>query len=163
LKTVQPSAHHAKMPPIQDIHNLRPKPENALFLNQLESLMMGEFVGDDVPAACFLDELEAMIKHEFFADPPRAEGTGPITQIIGQLIESFTPESDGIRFPLCYLLMMFRKSEASNLRDRLFAFLGLAADGNDSSLRPNYNESVESVFLRYAKYFVRSGDGMKLL
>jgi hypothetical protein len=86
-----------------------------------------------------------------------------ISQMFGQLTESFTPKFDGIRFPLCDLLMMFCKSEASNARDRLFAFLGLAADGNDSSLQPNYDESVGSVFLRYAKYFVRNGDGMKLL
>jgi hypothetical protein len=92
-----------------------------------------------------------------------AEATGPITQMIGQLIESFTSESAGFRLPLCHLLMMFCKSEATNPRDRLFAFLGLAKDGDDSSLRPNYDESVELVFLRYAKHFVRNGDGMKLL
>jgi hypothetical protein len=42
-------------------------------------------------------------------------------------------------------------------------FLGLAADGDDSSLRPNYDEPVGSVLLRYAKHFVKTGDGMKLL
>lgn len=91
------------------------------------------------------------------------EATRPITQIMGQLIESLTPGTTQIRFPLCDLLALFMKSEASNPRDRLFAFLGLAADGDESSLRPDYDESVESVFLRYAKYFVTKGHGIKLL
>ena len=91
------------------------------------------------------------------------EATGPITQMLGQLIEVLTPETAENRLALFELLELFHKSEASNPRDRLFAFLGLAADGDDSSLRPNYDESVESVFLRYAKHFVRNGYGMKLL
>ena len=59
--------------------------------------------------------------------------------------------------------MMLSKSEAKNPRDRLFAFLGSAVDGHESSLRPNYEESVRLVFLRYAKYFVENRDGVKLL
>lgn len=89
--------------------------------------------------------------------------TGPITQMLGQLIETLAPGVGQIRLPLCNLLMLFSKSEASNPRDRLFAFLGLAADGDDISLRPNYSDSVQSVFLRYARYFVTNGDGIKLL
>jgi len=91
------------------------------------------------------------------------EATGPITQWLSQFIESFTPEEDKIRLPLCDLLIMFGKSEATNKRDRLFAFLGLARDGNESALRPNYDESVESVFVRYANHFVRTGSGIKVL
>jgi hypothetical protein len=91
------------------------------------------------------------------------EATGPMTQILGQFIEPLTPEASKIRLRLCDLLMMFVKCEASNPRGRLFALLGLAADGDDISLRPNYDESVESVFLRYANYFVRSGESIKLL
>lgn len=91
------------------------------------------------------------------------EATGPVTQMLGQLIETLTPEVEKIRLPLCHLLIMFGKSEATHPRDRLFAFLGLAADGDALSLRPNYDEPIESVFLRYARYFIETGDGIRLL
>lgn len=58
---------------------------------------------------------------------------------------------------------MFGKSEATDPRDRLFALLGLASDGDDPSLIPNYVESIEIVFLRYSNRFVRHGDGINLL
>jgi len=57
------------MPPIQAIPDLSLEDENAQFLNQLESLMRDEFLGDILTAG-FADELEAMMKHEFFADLP---------------------------------------------------------------------------------------------
>jgi hypothetical protein len=58
---------------------------------------------------------------------------------------------------------VFGKSEATDPRDRLFALLGLASDGDDPSLIPNYVESIEIVFLRYSNRFVRHGDGINLL
>jgi hypothetical protein len=91
------------------------------------------------------------------------EATGPITQMYEQLVEANHPDSFNFRHSMCDLLMLFSKSEALDARDRLFAFLGLATDGGDISLRPDYEEPVGSVFLRYAKHFVRHGDGMKLL
>ncbi|KAE9369166.1 HET-domain-containing protein [Stipitochalara longipes BDJ] len=91
------------------------------------------------------------------------EATGPVTQWLSQFIDSFTPEDNKIRLPLCDLLQLYGKSEATDPRDRLFAFLGLAIDGDENALRPNYDESVESIFLRYANHFVRSGNGIKVL
>ena len=54
---------------IQNIPDLGPSPENALSLNQLETLMTEEFVCD-VRVAGNLDELEAIMNYEFFADLP---------------------------------------------------------------------------------------------
>lgn len=91
------------------------------------------------------------------------EATGPITQMLGQLLETLFPTIPVIRLSLCNLLIVFGKSEATDPRDRLFALLGLASDGDDPSLMPNYVESIEMVFLRYSNHFVRHGDGINLL
>jgi hypothetical protein len=56
------------------------------------------------------------------------EATGPITQMLGQLLEALCPKTSIIRLSLCHLLIVFGKSEATDPRDRLFALLGLALD-----------------------------------
>ena len=91
------------------------------------------------------------------------EVTGPVTRMLGQLLETLCPKIPAIRLSLCHLLFVFGKSEATDPRDRLFALLGLASDGDDPSLIPNYVESIEMVFLRYSNHFVRHGDGINLL
>lgn len=91
------------------------------------------------------------------------EATGPITEMLGQLLETLCPKIPVIRLSLCHLLIVFGKSEAADPRDRLFALIGLSSDGDDPSLLPNYVESIEMVFLRYSNHFVRHGDGINLL
>ena len=92
------------------------------------------------------------------------EAIEPFSQMIGHLMDTQAPEVATDHRPSLYdLLLLFIKSEVTNPRDRLFAFLGLALDGDAFSLRPSYDESIESVFLRYARYFIETGDGFRLL
>jgi hypothetical protein len=70
---------------------------------------------------------------------------------------------DGVKLPLMKLFLTFEYSEVSVARDRLFAMLGLASDEADKDLRPNYDESTEEVLLRYAKTFIKNGQGLDVL
>ena len=74
-------------------------------------------------------------------------------------------EEHQLRFPLptLNLLSVFEKSEATDPRDKLFALVGIAKDGTDNALRPDYNEPTEMVLLRYARSFVNLGQGIWML
>jgi hypothetical protein len=61
------------------------------------------------------------------------------------------------------LLENFRYAESTFSRDRLFALLGLACDGNEADFEPDYNSPLEAVVLKFARVFVRQGRGMQLL
>jgi hypothetical protein len=90
----------------------------------------------------------------------------PAAQFLEDYIEAcYGPnKSTGLScFSMLDLLLLFDKSEATDPRDRLFALLGLANDGDDEYFRPDYNEQVESVVRRFAMAFVRKGQGMRVL
>lgn len=61
------------------------------------------------------------------------------------------------------LLENFRYAKSTLNRDRLFALLGLAADGNEVAFEPDYNSPLEDVVLKFTRVFVRQGRGMQLL
>ncbi|KAF1996938.1 hypothetical protein P154DRAFT_607356 [Amniculicola lignicola CBS 123094] len=67
------------------------------------------------------------------------------------------------RWTLILLLENFRHSESTLSRDRLFALLGLASDGNEASFEPDYDSPLEAIVLKFARVFVRQGRGMQLL
>lgn len=54
------------------------------------------------------------------------------------------------------LLSIFRTLNATDPRDKIYAFRGLASDENESPL-PDYAKSVEQVFVDFAAFFVRRG------
>lgn len=56
-----------------------------------------------------------------------------------------------------------RYAESTLNRDRLFALLGFASDGNEAAFEPDYDSPLEVVVLRFARVFVRQGRGMQLL
>jgi hypothetical protein len=72
-------------------------------------------------------------------------------------------EARSHRRSLSTLLEHFRYTESTLSRDRLFAMLGLASDGNEADFEPDYNSPLEEVVLRFARVFVRQGIGMQLL
>jgi Heterokaryon incompatibility protein (HET) len=93
--------------------------------------------------------------------------TQGMTELLENLIDGcsgvFGEPQTRIKFPLLNLLPSFERTEATDPRDKLFALLGLAEDGDDKALRPNYDESTESILLRYARAFVKNGHGMQML
>lgn len=54
------------------------------------------------------------------------------------------------------LLSIFRTLNATDPRDKIYAFRGLASDENESPL-PDYAKSVEEIFVDFATFFVRQG------
>jgi hypothetical protein len=67
------------------------------------------------------------------------------------------------RWCLIMLLEHFRYAQSTLSRDRLFALVGLASDGNETDFEPDYNSTFEEIVLKFARVFVRQGRGMQLL
>lgn len=72
-------------------------------------------------------------------------------------------EARHYRWTLMMLLENFRYAESTLSRDRLFALLGLASDGNEAEFEPDYDSPLEDVILKFAREFVRQGRGMQML
>jgi hypothetical protein len=66
------------------------------------------------------------------------------------------------KYLLIELLSAFRNLQASDPRDKVYAFLGMAADV-DKSPRPDYSQSTEQIYHSFARYFVSQGQGMELI
>ncbi|KAH6672306.1 hypothetical protein B0J14DRAFT_70569 [Halenospora varia] len=72
-------------------------------------------------------------------------------------------ENRKTRWNLAHLLEAFRYAEATRQRDRFFALLGFAADGNDPAFEPNYDVSFDVIVRRYAYAFIRKGMALDML
>lgn len=73
-------------------------------------------------------------------------------------------EATSQRWPLLHLIQTFRYVQTGKYqRDRFFALLGLAADGDDPLFEPDYDSPLEVVVRRFAQGFVEAGYGMELL
>jgi len=91
------------------------------------------------------------------------------------ITSSFTPflalsnlrewESRKYRWNLLSLLETFSYADSTLARDRFFALLGIASDGNLDDFEPDYskNTSFETIAKRYGRAFVTQGRGMQLL
>jgi hypothetical protein len=64
-------------------------------------------------------------------------------------------EARHYRWILIVLLENFRHIESILRRDRLFALLGLASDGNKVEFEPDYDSPLEDVILKFARVFIR--------
>lgn len=72
-------------------------------------------------------------------------------------------EAQQIRYPLAQLLESYRHVHSGWARDRFFALLGLASDGDNPEYAPDYDTSFENIVVRIARAFVAQGRGMTLL
>jgi hypothetical protein len=72
-------------------------------------------------------------------------------------------EARQYRWTLLMLLEHFRYAESTLSRDRFFALLGLASDGDEPDFEPDYDSPLEAVVLKFARVFVHQGRGMQLL
>ncbi|KAF3057208.1 Heterokaryon incompatibility protein 6, OR allele [Daldinia childiae] len=74
-------------------------------------------------------------------------------------------ESYRQRCSLLTLLDTFRHVDSTLRRDRYFALLGLASDGNNKEFEPDYRKSTpfEEIACRFGRGFVNNGHGMYLL
>jgi hypothetical protein len=52
------------------------------------------------------------------------------------------------------VLVWFRKREVSNLRDKVYGFLGLIRGAGDTLLQPDYNLSVAEVYMGTMKHMI---------
>jgi hypothetical protein len=68
------------------------------------------------------------------------------------------------RFQLMDALYVFQASRATDLRDHLFALLGLASDANDATLIPVYGSAtIAENCLRYARHFLAKKNNLEVL
>ncbi|KAI0197267.1 hypothetical protein EV127DRAFT_329817 [Xylaria flabelliformis] len=70
---------------------------------------------------------------------------------------------EGKRYGLLKWFELFEHAEASMEVDKLFAFLGLAHDGDGEEFVPDYESTFEEVIRRYSKGFILRGQVMELL
>lgn len=74
-----------------------------------------------------------------------------------------TLRDGGQRHCLLRWFELFAHANASEKVDKLFAFLGLARDGDLEDFKPDYESSLEEVLRRYARGFLMQGQVMELL
>lgn len=72
-------------------------------------------------------------------------------------------KDEGRRHGLLKWFELFAHAKASVEVDKLFAFLGLAHDGDGEDFNPDYESTREGVIRRYAMGFLRQGQVMELL
>ncbi|KAI8667445.1 HET domain-containing protein [Fusarium sp. Ph1] len=60
-------------------------------------------------------------------------------------------------FPLMYLMRILRNFQATDPRDKIFALLSFARDGQELGLYPDYQASCKDVYLKTTAALVRSG------
>ncbi|RFU34714.1 hypothetical protein B7463_g1603, partial [Scytalidium lignicola] len=89
--------------------------------------------------------------------------TDVLEEVIEGLMGIFGVQQLGVKLPLIRLLPMFEYADATEPRDRLFSLLGIAEDGSNKSYYPDYDESIESVLVRFSKTFVENGHGIETL
>ena len=71
--------------------------------------------------------------------------------------------STGIsNFPLIDLVSAFRDVQTSDVRDKIYAFRGLAGDA-DIAPCPDYTRPAPQIYHEFAKYCVNQGQGMSLI
>ncbi|SCO91081.1 uncharacterized protein FRV6_15209 [Fusarium oxysporum] len=64
---------------------------------------------------------------------------------------------------LIHMLDLARHTKATDLRDKIFGLLGMAADGSDFLHLVTYSQNVEEVYQNFAKFFIERGQGISML
>ena len=75
---------------------------------------------------------------------------------------TFTSNEFGME-KLCDLLMLCRDFQATFARDHLFALLGIASDGDNPALAPDYEKSLDDIVKQYARTFILRDQAIDLL
>lgn len=78
------------------------------------------------------------------------------------LIDRDSRAQDG-QCDLLGILERSRHARSIDPRDRVFAFINLCKERHEPDLQPDYTKAVAETFKRIAKFFVRTGQGAKLL
>ena len=75
---------------------------------------------------------------------------------------TFTSNEFGMK-KLRDLLMLCRDFQATFARDHLFALLGIASDGDNPALAPDYEKSLDVIVKQYARTFILRDQAIDLL
>jgi hypothetical protein len=115
------------------------------------------------------DPLKQLVKYNVpsLFKPPDGNGDVDAVALLGwdcfdRMVTTRDAAAEGKRFPFDFLPFMFRRAEATDPRDHLFALIGLASVP-DVALNPNYNETVEEAVLRFGRRSVEVGRAVQLL
>ena len=91
-----------------------------------------------------------------------AKSVAPVLSL-GKLREAHHRGQDSGRRELLSLFKDFQHTLSTDLRDKLFAFQGLACDAEDQRFNSDYKASLAKVVTNYARVFIERGKGMYLL
>ena len=75
---------------------------------------------------------------------------GKIADMIHRTPNPFHPQRS-----LIHLLHMTHMRGAANAKDKVYAYLGLVREGQDEALQPDYNKSVEQIYLETATHLLK--------
>ena len=101
--------------------------------------------------------------HLYNNDKEKTRATQQAANMISQFGWLKSTYDNGERQPMLHLLRIFRDAYSTRQRDHLFALLGLAADASNSALDPNYDESLESVVSRFARFLIERTHSLEVL
>jgi hypothetical protein len=105
-------------------------------------------------------------------DPRTFEPTQNVRAGFGIQDSTFKCKPGAGPLPLCRLLSQFRPTEASDLRDKVYAFLGISEEFSTSSsgilgpgntIVPNYQSPLKEVYLDTAKFIINTSGNLDLL
>jgi len=105
-------------------------------------------------------------------DPRTFEATQNVRAGFGIQGSAFKCKPGAGPLPLCRLLSQFRPTEASDLRDKVYAFLGISEEfptsspgilGPGNTIVPNYQSPLKEVYLDTARFIINTSGNLDLL
>ncbi|KAJ3955943.1 hypothetical protein N0V92_007533 [Colletotrichum tropicale] len=137
------------------------------------NFLNGEPLSDNVrqlrKLSAFGDEVSEDVNTDDFVNIHGRASEGmdglSFTNAIWSLV--FRLRKDGERIymevpPLLRVLDLFRGTDATDPRDKVFAFLNIASDADQLSLVPDYKASVQSVFRKTAEAILRTTKSLSI-
>jgi hypothetical protein len=94
---------------------------------------------------------------------PRFENASTASILMGQDFVDTMNVCQQWRPSLLFILEMSRHSQSKDPRDRVFAFLNLSKERGERDLQPDYRATVRDTYAKAGRFFVRAGQGPRLI
>jgi hypothetical protein len=117
------------------------------------SLLLGEvIVARGISGQC----LPAFLAEVLGADLPRRDVHQPVATMLQVRRRYLQNQAIGKKtYSLLDLLIQSNRLNSTDLRDRVYGVLGLAADADAFGIRPDYNKSWQNLYVQVAKCFFK--------
>src|SRR5437588_765221 len=81
-------------------------------------------------------------------------------EIMQEMREKF---QDGNPSPLMLLVHFTRMFKSTDARDKIFALLGIAGDAGQLPFKPDYQDSIETVFIKATTFLLSTDQWFQIL